>query len=261
MTISIVGTGNVATHLGRRLMEQGVSVSQIIGRSEIKAAYLADALGATHATFSANIDPSVDALILAVSDAAIPSVGKQLSSVFQDTVVVHTSGTISSKALQPYFKHFGTLYPLQTFSLNAFPDFNKIPVFFNGSSIFDAAFIRQLAERISPTVYEIGDDDRMVLHLAGVFVNNFTNHLYKIAADIVQQKGLPFEVLLPLIEETVLKIKNNSPAQMQTGPARRGDNITIEKHLSYLTEHIPQYDLIYKILSININPDLTLNKP
>ena len=100
----------------------------------------------------------------------------------------------------------------------------------------------------------------MRLHIAAVFVNNFTNHLFKISADILQKQQLPFDVLLPLIEETVNKIRSNAPDVMQTGPAVRGDDATVAKHLDFLEKHTPQYSLIYKILSVGINQNLLLNK-
>lgn len=261
MKIAIIGTGNVALHLGRRLKEQGVDLAQIVGRNSLNTAQLASKLGVSYASNPLDFNPSVDFVIIAVSDSAIPSVAEQFKQVIDNQIVVHTSGSIPSTVLQPYFRNYGTLYPLQTFSLSSTPDFNKIPVFYNANTIFNALYIRKIAEKISPNVYEMNDNDRLVLHVAAMFVNNFTNHLFKIGAEILSQKNLPFEVLMPLIEETVNKVKNNTPSVVQTGPAIRGDDVTIFKHLDYLQNNLPQYDLIYKVLTININPELKLNKP
>ena len=271
MKISIIGTGNVAFHLGKRLGQQGIQIEEIIGRDPQKTRWLAELLGTSWTSDFTHIKTTSDLYIIAVNDSAIENVAIKLSSKLHDNFVVHTSGTTPSTVLQPYFKHFGTLWPLQTFSLASQPDFERIPIFINstqqtafdnskGTPQYSSDFLRTVAEKISPRVYDLSDKDKMTLHIAAVFVNNFTNHLFKIGSEIVEQQQLPFDVLLPLIEETVNKIRNNPPEAMQTGPARRGDDATIEKHLEFLEKHTPQYELLYTVLSIGINKNLALNK-
>ena len=279
MKISIIGTGNVAFHLGKRLKQQGIVIEQVIGRDPQKALWLAEILGATWATDVDNALTTSDLYIIAVNDGAIEDIAKRFSFKLCTKFVVHTSGTTPSTILQPYFNNFGTLWPLQTFSLTSQPDFERIPIFINSKIDSDDStdfrnpksdiertpqypsdFLRKIAEIISPRVYDLSDKDKMTLHLAAVFVNNFTNHLFKIGADIVQQQQLPFDVLLPLIEETVNKIRSHAPDTMQTGPAIRGDDATIERHLDFLENNTPQYELIYRVLSIEINKHLLINK-
>ncbi len=264
MNITIIGTGNVAFHLGKRLKQQGITINQIIGREPQKTLWLAGILGATWSTDYTNITTTNDLYIIAVSDNAIEEVAIRLSTRLRNCFVVHTSGTTPSTILKPYFTNFGTLWPLQTFSVASQPDFEHIPIFINSTQEappqYPSDFLRKIAEKISPRVFDLSDKDKMTLHLAAVFVNNFTNHLFKVGAEIVQKQQLPFDILLPLIEETVNKIRSNSPETMQTGPARRGDDKTIEKHLEFLEKHSPEYDLLYTVLSISINKNLALNK-
>lgn len=259
MKITIIGTGNVAFHLGKRLHEQGIEITQVIGRNSLKTTWLADVLHTKAATFYDKIDTSSDVFVIAVSDNAIAEVAERLSKTASNSLVVHTSGSVASTVLQPHFRHFGVFYPLQTFSVGSQPNFDNIPVFINVTPQYHLDFLRQLAEKVSPRVYELSDDDRMTLHVAAVFVNNFVNHLFKIGSEIVGKHNLPFDVLLPLIEETVNKIRQNAPENMQTGPAKRGDDSVIEKHLSFIEQHTPQYDLLYTLLSISINKNLKIN--
>jgi predicted short-subunit dehydrogenase-like oxidoreductase (DUF2520 family) len=263
MKISIVGTGNVAFHLGKRLMEQGVSINQVIGRDLLKTTGLADILKTKSATFMSPIDTSSDVFVIAVSDTAIAEVAEKLSKSVSDSLVVHTSGSIPSTVLQPFFRYYGAFYPLQTFSMGRQPNFETIPVFINFMNPppqYPPDFLRQLAQKVSPKVYDLSDEDRLTLHVAAVFVNNFVNHLFKIGSEIVGKQDLPFDVLLPLIEETVHKIRQNPPSEMQTGPAKRGDDSVIEKHLAFIEKHTPQYDLLYTLLSTSINPNLKINR-
>ncbi len=260
MKISIVGTGNVAFHLGKRLMAQDVHINQVIGRDGLKTAWLAEALKAKAASFFEEIDTSSDVFILAVSDGAIAETAEKLSKKIDNQLVVHTSGSIASTVLKPFFQNYGVFYPLQSFSLNSQPNFEEIPIFIHATPQYQTDFLENLAKKISPRVFFISDEDRMTLHIAAVFVNNFTNQMFKIGAEIVGKQNLPFDILLPLIEETVKKIRHNRPTDVQTGPARRGDDVTIEKHLSFLEKHTPPYDLLYTLLSISINKDLKINK-
>jgi predicted short-subunit dehydrogenase-like oxidoreductase (DUF2520 family) len=263
VTITIIGTGNVAFHLGKRLQQQGIKINPIIGREPQKTLWLADILGTTWTTDFTNINTTSDLYIIAVNDGAIEDVAIKLAPKLANAFVVHTSGTTTSTVLKPYFAHFGTLWPLQTFSLTSQPDFERIPIFINsshkGTPQYQSDFLRKIAEKISPRVFDLSDEDKMTLHLAAVFVNNFTNHLFKVGAEIVQKQQLPFDVLLPLIEETVNKIRHNAPDAMQTGPARRGDDETIDRHLEFLEKNAPQHELLYTVLSIGINKNLDLN--
>jgi predicted short-subunit dehydrogenase-like oxidoreductase (DUF2520 family) len=250
MTVTIIGTGKVAFHLGKRFVEKGVHIQQIIGRNADKAAWLASILSTNFETNFRKIKADSDIYIIAVSDAAIPSVAEQLSQTLDNQLVVHTSGSISSTILQPYFKNYGAFYPLQTFSLESQPDFDNIPIFINATPPQYLEFLKGFGEKISNKIYELEDDKRVVLHIAAVFVNNFTNQLFKMAYDILEKENLSFDVLKPLIQETVNKIHHYAPSDMQTGPAKRGDLITIEKHLNYLNKNAPpQYFDLYKMFT------------
>ena len=250
MTVTIIGTGKVAFHLGKRFVEKGIHVQQIVGRNAEKAAWLASILNTNFETDFSKIKMDSDVYIVAVSDTAIPSVAESLSQVLDNQLVVHTSGSIPSNVLQPYFKNYGAFYPLQTFSLESQPDFDNIPIFINATLLQYLSILKDLGEKISNKIYELEDEKRIVLHIAAVFVNNFTNQLFKMAYDILEKENLSFDVLKPLIQETVNKIHHYSPSDMQTGPAKRGDLITIEKHLDYLNKNTPpQYFELYKMFT------------
>ena len=250
MTVTIIGTGKVAFHLGKRFVEKGIHIQQIIGRNADKAAWLASILNTNFESDFNKIKTDSDIYIIAVSDAAIPSVAEQLSQILDNQLVVHTSGSIPSTALKPFFENYGAFYPLQTFSLESQPDFDNIPIFINSTPPQYLDVLKHLGEKISNKIYELEDEKRIVLHIAAVFVNNFTNQLFKMAYDILEKENLSFDVLKPLIQETVNKIHHHAPSDMQTGPAKRGDMITIEKHLNYLNKNAPpQYFDLYKMFS------------
>jgi predicted short-subunit dehydrogenase-like oxidoreductase (DUF2520 family) len=251
--ITIIGTGNVAHHLGKRFKDTGFTINQIVGRNAEKAAQLAVLLATDCTIDFKKIKKNSTLYIIAVSDDAIADVAKNIAKYIDNQLVVHTSGSMPSSVLQPYIKHFGSFYPLQTFSINSEPNFDDIPIFYNAAPPqYFEPFLEKIALTISKKAYVLPDDKRIILHIAAVFVNNFTNYLYTIGEDILKKEQLPFDALKPLIAETVRKIENNPPKAMQTGPAKRGDMATIEKHIDYLKIQTPQYLELYTHLTNQI---------
>lgn len=247
--IVLIGAGNVGYHLGKRLHEKGLYIQQVFSRSKEKAQKLASEVNAQAITNLSNITSDADLYILAVHDSAIAKVAAQLSRL--NKLIVHTSGATPSTVLQPHFQRFGIFYPLQTFSISKEVDFEQIPICVHANQEADLQTLENLARQISPKVYRIDDEQRAILHMAAVFVNNFTNYLFQIGYDILEKENLPFDLLRPLIRETAAKVQEHVPAEMQTGPAIRGDQATIDKHLQYL-DRFPEYKHLYELLTENI---------
>ncbi len=250
--IVFIGSGNVATHLSQGLKSKGFNIKQVFSRKITKARKLAKILNCTAVNKLDQINPTADLYVLAVHDDAIASVAEQLSKVIgKDRLVVHTSGSISSTVLKNHFKSYGIFYPLQTMSIGKAVNLAEVPfcVHSNRKTFREKLF--KIAGQLSEKVYRVSDDERAKLHVAAVFVNNFSNHLYYIAQQLVEKEDLNFEILKPLISETARKIQDGQPYKMQTGPARRGDDVVIQKHLDYLKTN-KEFSEIYKLLSSSI---------
>jgi len=166
-------------------------------------------------------------------------------------VVAHTAASVSKDVLKNVSDHYGVFYPLQSLHKEDF-DLPEAPIFFDGSDEITKKKLESLANSISPQhVSQAGDDARLKLHVAAVFVNNFTNHLYSLAEDYCKKEGIDFKELLPLIEETATRIKDISPSKSQTGPAARNDEETIQKHLELLKTY-PELRKVYEFLTSSI---------
>ncbi len=248
-SIILIGAGNVGYHLGKRLYEKGLHMDQVFSRTVEKANILAKIVGAQAITDLADVHSDADLYILAVHDSAIADVAAKLPA--KGKLVVHTSGATPSSVLAPHFERFGIFYPLQTFSVSRMVDFEQIPICVYACQESDLQLLENLAKQISPKVYRIDDAQRATLHVAAVFVNNFTNHLFQVGYDILEKENLPFDLLRPLIRETAEKVQEHLPARMQTGPAIRGDESTIRRHLAYL-EKYPEYRSLYELLTGSI---------
>lgn len=252
MKVTIIGAGNVATHLVKRLYEKECVILQVFNRTLENAQILANQVGAEAINAPQKINDNADIYIVAISDDAIKNTVQELSPILpKNKIIVHTSGATTSKVFESYFDNYGVFYPLQTFSKKRKVDFEQLPMCIDGSNDFTRNQLLMLAQAICPNIYHIDDKQRATLHIAAVFANNFANYLFTISEQIVTDENIPFSILRPLINETVAKISETSPVLMQTGPARRGDKETVEKHQQYLRKY-PNYYKIYEILSQNI---------
>ena len=248
MKVSIIGYGNVATILGRKIIACGHEVIQVVGRDIEKTKYLAEKLFAKASDFSGLPDSNTELFIVALSDSGIQECFSFLKS--NTALVVHTAGSVSKDVLQNVSAHYGVLYPLQSLrkEMDQIP---AIPILIDANSEKAMQTIKLFAESISNQVSYLNDEERLKLHVAAVFVNNFTNHLYYLAELICQKEKIDFELLKPLMQETVSRLNAASPEFLQTGPAIRKDISTIEKHLEILNE-FPQLKSVYKTLTESI---------
>ncbi len=246
--IVIIGYGNVGWHLARELFRAGHNISQIFSRKKKTADTLAKAVNAKVVNHWEEVDQDADFYLLAVSDDAIIEVSQNLRP--NSGIVAHTSGTVASKALNKH-QQYGVFYPLQTFTRYVEVDWSVIPfcIWANKESVRQS--LMELALTVNYRVSLITDEDRAILHIAAVFANNFSNHVFAIAEDICVSNGLDFAIIKPLISESVKKLTHSSPSEVQTGPAKRGDDQTMQKHLKHLKD-LPDYQAIYRILSNSI---------
>ncbi|UKT64633.1 Rossmann-like and DUF2520 domain-containing protein [Pedobacter mucosus] len=249
MKIVILGSGNVATHLAKSLYEKGDEIVQVFSPNLENAKLLADKIGSRFTNHLNQVNHDADLYIIAVKDDAIEAVAKGLTNV--NGLVVHTSGTTDLKILSTLIKHSGVFYPLQTFSKDKDIVFDEIPICIEAASEIQVNILTKLAKKISNQVYHLDGEKRKVLHLAAVFAGNFSNHLYTLANQILKENNLDFNIIRPLIAETADKVKKNLPENVQTGPALRDDESTINKHLSMLTD-LPELQKIYQTLSNSI---------
>lgn len=249
MDIVIIGTGNAATVLGREFKAAGHTILQVAGRNSADASALAYELDTVSTNYWSAIDRNADVYIIAVSDNAIDAIVSELK--LPGKVVAHTAASVPKEVLKPVSSHYGVFYPLQSLRKET-ASLPVIPLFVDGSDEQTTKLLEKLAHSVSgEKVVHAGNDDRIKLHVAAVFVNNFTNYLYVLAEEYCKKEGIDFKLLLPLIEETALRIKGNSPKSVQTGPAMRHDSETIKKHLELLKQY-PQLQKVYAFLSENI---------
>jgi len=250
--IVIIGSGRVATQLGKRLVEQGMPVAQVLSRNIEHASKLALALGAdSYSDQWSGVLPDAGWIILAVSDDAINDVAAALSPHVPEVLVTHTSGATPGAVLKPFFKRYGVFYPLQSFSEEHTPDWSAVPFCVDASTETDLLFLEKKAERVGGKVYRVNDEQRAVLHLGAVFANNFANHCFAVAHELLETQGLPFELLHPLMRATLDKALAHPPAEVQTGPALRGDKDTIDRHIQLLEVH-PLWQEMYRLMSEGI---------
>ena len=229
INVVLLGTGNVATHLFKAFSATNeVTVKQIYNYSEATLLAFQD-----HVAVTTSLEELADAdlYLLALKDDTLSATAKKLED--KRGLIAHTSGSASIDVLKES-KRSGVFYPLQTFSKDQPLKYGDIPFCLEAKKPEDFRLLSMLAQKVSGKSYKVSSAQRKKLHLSAVFVCNFVNHLYSIGEDICRKNDLPFEILQPLIKETAEKVTRSSPREVQTGPAKRGDESTMNAHLELL---------------------------
>lgn len=247
MEIILVGTGNVARVLGRKLKAAGHNILQVYGRTITAAEHLARLVDAIATDQPAAISRNADLVIFAVSDDAIAGLSNALN--FPNSLVVHTAGSVPAGVLANSSPRYGVLYPLQSLRPQ-FPDEGNIPFLLQASNELDLQLLASLVEAMEANWQAATDDSRLNMHLAAVWVNNFPNLLFSIAYDWCREHQLDFHLLQPLMLETVTRLDGQDPVHWQTGPAIRKDEATMNRHLALMTQHPDWQDLYRKISTL-----------
>mgnify|MGYP001045648966 FL=1 len=238
ISVVILGSGNVASQLIKAFLKiDTINLKQVYTRNQEDINTLKDSINTTN---DISLLKQADVTIIAVSDDAISSISSHIKNSF----VVHTSGSVDMKSLNNIGRK-GVFYPLQSFSKKKKVDFKNIPICLESETKEDLLKLEELVSLLQSKSYILSSHQRKKIHVAAVFANNFSNHMYTIANEICEKYNIPFDILHPLIEETSDKIKNITPKKAQTGPAKRNDVETIENHLNLLSKK--QQEIYLKI--------------
>lgn len=252
LPVSMIGAGNVAWHLAPALENAGYPVKEVYARDPDAASALIKRLYAARPVKDLDFSESPSRVfIMAVSDNAIEPISQEII-LPDEALLIHTSGAVSMGSLSfAATEHFGVFYPLQTFTRARNVDIESVPFCIEASTAAAREALLAMAGSLSRNVIEMDTENRKYLHLAAVFANNFTNHMMKISADILSAHAFPPDLLYPLLSETVNKLISIGPEDAQTGPARRRDYRTLDRHLKLLGEN-EELQKLYRLISQHI---------
>ncbi|MEM7548819.1 MAG: DUF2520 domain-containing protein [Bacteroidota bacterium] len=249
-SIAVIGTGNVAYHLIRHFQYVDPGVKKVFGKTLQSFEKLGGLKGFEKSLNLSEIGPNeFDLILLAVSDDAIIEIAKNLPDL-GETILAHTSGATSIDVISAVSKNTGVFYPLQTFSLGTIVDFQKVPICIEASNKKTEEKLRSFSSSLGCKSEKVNSDQRKRIHLAAVFANNFTNHLLGVSKEILSESRMELKILEPLVNETLKKAFEQSPEHSQTGPAKRGDQKTMEAHLEMIKDN--HIKTLYQILSKGI---------
>ena len=249
VTLSIVGSGNVATHLALAFYAAGCNIRQVLSRSFDHAQALAVRVGARPTNRSAELDEDIDVCLLCVGDDALYDLALDLR--LPHSIVIHTSGTTPATVLKGISSRYGVVWSPQTFIRDIAMDYARLPLCIEGSTLQVESQIEALVRQVSPCIYRLGLEERRKAHLAAVMVSNFVNAINATAQEYMQEAGLDYEMLRPLAEQTLRKWDCGDLWAQQTGPARRRDEKTLVTQRRMLADNprlLQLYDLLTEII-------------
>ncbi len=256
MNIVIIGSGNVAAVLGRKLLKAGHEIIQIYGRNAAAASELAYEWNTESTNYTSLITKTGDVYLIAIADSAIGALAGDLR--LNGKIVAHTAAAVPMEILKAATEHYGVFYPLQSMRKEQ----DRLPelmIYTEGADAYTKNILDQLAASITGSPVHTADlDKRSKLHVAAVFASNFTNYLFDLAESFCKKEGIAFQELLPLVQNTVKRLDHESPAGMQTGPAIRKDLDTIRRHQELLkaySEHLAVYNFLTDALMKHSVPE------
>ena len=246
--IAVIGTGNLAFHICNVLKKEGFNLQLIIGRNKTKVAEIGKKFKVSYTNQISLIPENIDLIFVCVKDDAVEEVIKSIKTDVSNRIIIHTSGSLAIDVIKKKTKNAGVFYPVFSFNKNRNVNFKKIPVLIETSKGKAQQTISKMAQIITDNVISVNSEQRKKIHLAAVISNNFVNYLYTVAEDFLKENKLPFNLLVPLITDAALRLQDNQPSKMQTGPALRGDKNILNKHLEMLKnkEIIKIYTLLSK---------------
>ena len=252
MKIVLIGAGRLATNLGHALLEAGHDIQMVYSRTLSSAQMLAEQLHTAATNDISRLPSESDVFLVALKDSVLPEILPNLTRGREHQLFAHTAGSMPMTLFQGLTSRYGVFYPMQTFSKERLVDFRQLSIFIEGSNSSALEPLRMLATSLTSHVFPLDSEGRKQLHLAAVFACNFVNHCYALSAEVLQRQGLPFSVMLPLIDETASKVHELSPAEAQTGPAVRYDENVIQMQSSLLADD-PLTQDIYERMSLSIH--------
>ena len=251
-SVVFIGAGNLATNLAKALYYKGFRIVQVYSRTEESARTLAQSVEASYTTDLSSVAADAQLYIVSLKDAAFVQLLPEIVAGKENALWVHTAGSVPMDVWAGKVNRYGVFYPMQTFSKQREVNFQEVPFFVEAKRPEDVELLKAVAATLSEKVYEASSEQRKSLHLAAVFICNFTNHMYALAADLLEKYNLPFDVMLPLIDETARKVHELAPRDAQTGPAVRYDENVMNNHLAMLVDS-PALQEIYKLMSKSIH--------
>ena len=228
-SVSFIGAGNVSTHLALGLKKQGVKIHSITSKNNQSARVLSSLIE-SQVLEDVKLLPDDSLVIICVNDESIASM---IEKIPLSNPIIYTSGNVELNSL-PQRENLGVFYPLQTFTKDKELNLTNVPFLIESNNELFGKKIFDLALNISAKVFYANSEERKKFHLGAVFVNNFTNHLIYLSKQYIDSQKLNWEILKPLLEETINKLQYLDPFDAQTGPARRNDQKTINDHLKQL---------------------------
>ncbi len=246
MKIVLIGSGNIATHLGKAFSDAGHQIVQVYSKTLANADALANVLDSEAIDNLNQIDLDSDLYLVAVTDSAISHVADAIPKNLKG-IVAHCSGATDISVLKDFNQH-GVIYPVQSFSKDKKLDLSHTPFGIETNTELNYDILLGLAGQVSDYVFKCNTKQRLALHISAVFANNFSNALFQISYDLLEEHELSFDLIRPIILETAEKVQNHIPKDVQTGPALRNDNSTMLTHFNFISSH-PDWQLIYQKIS------------
>ena len=256
LDIGFIGIGVLGKGLPLALADRGYRVVAAHSRSAASAQWLADRIpGCAAYTSAQELSDAADLVFITTPDSAIEEVTGSVTWR-SGQGVVHCYGGASIELLKPAAEQgasTGAFHPFQTFAGLACPEdaaarLSGVTFAVEGEGWLEG-YLAGMAEDLGGHSVYIAGQDRPLYHAAAVFGCGYLVALLKTAVSLWEAMGFSSEqaiqALLPLSSATLGNVARDGLLVSATGPAIRGDLLTLRSHLESLFQRSPELVSLY----------------
>lgn len=234
MDCILVGPGRAGLAISLRLQSAGHRIVGVLARDDGARDAAAARLGAAPLSWTDPL-PAADLMLLAVRDDAIAGVAAALAPVAGAVdAVVHLSGVTPIGALEVFDAMIGSFHPLQTLPT---PEVGAARlagawVAITAREDFLADRLFEVATSLGMHGFELEDDAKAAYHAAAAAAANFPLAALAMSRRLLDEVGVPFEAVEPLVRAIVDNAFSMGPEAALTGPVARGDVGTVAAQIA-----------------------------
>ncbi|MEI6021129.1 MAG: DUF2520 domain-containing protein [Bacteroidota bacterium] len=236
----IVGCGNLAWHLAKKISKYSNFQLKVYNHQDnAKLQSFKDKFNCETFSSLKSVSKTADFYFICVNDKAIPDVVKKMQVSKVKGLVMHCSGSQPLSLLGAKSKNTAVFYPLQTFTKEDKIHWSEVPIILEAANAAVLERLKSMVKLFSDKMVVLTYEERLQLHLAAVFANNFVNAMFVEAYQLLPKLNAEQEDLLfPLMKQTVMKLEKVNPLNAQTGPAKRKDQVVMGKHLELIKNQV-----------------------
>lgn len=252
MKIGFIGAGKVANAFGLYLTSKKLNVEYVYSKTHASAVNMAKLTYSSYCETTKELVEKSDVVFITTGDSEIANVSDIVASelklksdsetyVLKEKTFIHMSGALTSDELLELRKLGASCYslhPLQSFAERG-KAINELPTtVFSIEGDTQNENIKRILIAMGNEIIELSKENKVKYHIAACISSNYLVTLLNSSIEIFDEIGIDrktaIKALMPLINGALSNFESFNLEDALTGPIKRGDYKTIERHVNDL---------------------------